>query len=60
MAKNSNEETTINKFTKQQIIESKKFKNRVDLLRVVLDENKEYSLEDVQKEIEKFMKGKVN
>lgn len=48
------------KFTKDQIIKSKKFKNRVDLIKVILQDNKSYTLEEVQKEIDKFMKRRVN
>lgn len=48
------------KFTKDQIVKSKKFKNRVDLIRVILQDNKSYTLEEVQKEIDKFMKRRVN
>lgn len=48
------------KFTKEQIVNSKKFKNRVDLIRFILDDNKTYTIEEVQKEIEKFMKRRVN
>ena len=48
------------KFTKDQIIKSKKFKNRVDLIRVILQDDKSYTLEEVQKEIDKFMKRRVN
>ena len=44
------------KFTKEQILKSKKFKNRVDLIRVILQDNESYTLEEVQKEIDKFMK----
>lgn len=53
-------ETSVSKFSKEQIIQSKKFRNRVDILNVILDNNKTYSLEEVEKEINKFMKGKVN
>ncbi len=48
------------KFTKEQILKSKKFKNRVDLIRVILQDNECYTLEEVQKEIDKFMKRRVN
>ncbi len=48
------------KFTKEQILKSKKFKNRVDLIRVILQDNESYTLEEVQKEIDKFMKRRVN
>ena len=45
---------------KDEILKSKKFKNRVDLIRVILQDNKSYTLEEVQKEIDKFMKRRVN
>ena len=48
------------KFTKDQIIKSKKFKNRVDLIKVILQDNKSYTLEEMQKEKDKFMKRRVN
>ena len=48
------------KFTKEQILKSKKFKNRVDLIRVILQDNESYTLEEVKKEIDKFMKRRVN
>lgn len=55
-----NKETAISKYSKEQIIESKKFKSRVDVLNVILDENKTYTIAEVESEINKFMKGKVN
>lgn len=47
------------KFTKEQIINSKKFKNRIDLIKVILKDNKTYTIDEVQKEIDKFMKRRV-
>ena len=44
----------------KNILKSKKFKNRVDLIRVILQDNESYTLEEVQKEIDKFMKRRVN
>lgn len=55
-----NKETAVSKYSKEQIIESKKFKSRVDVLNVILDENKTYTIAEVESEINKFMKGKVN
>ena len=53
MAKGKKVETIIeDRFTKQQIVNSKKFKDNVDLLNA--------SLEEVNKTIEDFRKGKVN
>ena len=47
-------------FTKAKILKCKRYKNRVDLLGVLLKENKAYTFEEVDALIEKFMKGKVN
>lgn len=48
------------KFTKEQIVNSKKFAKNVDLLRATLKENEKYTLKEVYKIIENFMKGKVS
>lgn len=53
-------ETAVSKYSKEQIIKSKKFKNRVDVLKVILNENNAYTIAEVESEINKFMKGKVN
>ena len=55
--KNSTE--NIDKFSKKQLIKSKKFALRADLLKVILDEKELYSIEETEKAIEIFMKGKV-
>ena len=55
--KNSTE--NIGKFSKKQLINSKKFALRADLLKVILDEKELYSIEETEKAIEIFMKGKV-
>lgn len=61
MAKGKKVETIIeDRFTKQQIVNSKKFKDNVDLLNALLKDNKLYTLEEVNKTIEDFRKGKVN
>ena len=49
-----------NKYTKNQIVSSKKFSRNVDLLRAILKENKKYTLNEVYDIIENFMKGKVS
>ena len=48
------------KFTKEQILASKKYSNRRDALVAILYDNKSYTLEQVDSLLEKFMKGKVN
>lgn len=64
MAKQTNEteqiEHTIkNYFTKEQIIESNRYKFRKDILNVLLESGKTYTLDEVDRLLENFMKGKV-
>lgn len=46
-------------FTKEQILASKKYKNRRDVLGAILKDGGSYTLEQVDSLLEKFMKGKV-
>lgn len=48
------------KFAKSQIVNSKKYRIRKDLVNALLDEDKLYSFDEVDKLINKFMKSKVN
>lgn len=48
------------KYTKESIIGSEKYRNRADILNVLLEDDKTYNLDTVDKMIDKFMKGKVN
>jgi len=48
------------KFSKTQFVSSARYKDSIDLVNTVLEDGKEYSLEEVDKLIEKYMKGKVN
>ncbi|MGO0914716.1 hypothetical protein [Clostridioides difficile] len=45
------------KFTKEQIVNSKKYVNRKDLLNAILKEDELYSFSEVEDRINKFMKG---
>ena len=47
-------------YTKGQLLEAKKYAGKRDLLSAILSENKKYTLEDVDKTIERYTKGKVN
>lgn len=47
-------------FNKEQIIRSDRYILNRDLLNVLLEENKQYSIKEVDDLISKFMKGKVN
>lgn len=46
-------------FTKDQIISSKKYRSNRDLLNALLDGDGKYTLEEVDKKISNFKKGKV-
>lgn len=46
-------------FSKEQILASKKYANRRDVLGVVLADGKQYTSEQVESLLENFMKGKV-
>ena len=46
-------------FTKEKIIKFKRSSNRIDLLNALLDDNKAYTLDEVDALIDNFMKGKV-
>lgn len=46
-------------YTKEQIIGSKKYAGRADLLSALLEPGKSYTLEEVDKKMEKYMKGAV-
>ncbi len=47
-------------FSKKQIISSKRFKNRKDILNALLSPCEKYSFESAQQIIDNYMKGKVN
>lgn len=48
------------KFSKEQLVKSKRFSGLKDLLNTILEDGKEYTLDDVVSRVEKYMKGKVN
>ena len=47
-------------YSKEQILNSKRYLNRRDALGVILADDKMYTKEEVDSLLEKFMKGKVN
>ena len=47
-------------FSKEQILQSKKYRDRRDLLSVLLTDNESYSFKAVDDIIKKFMEGEVN
>lgn len=56
---NSSKKKAAGLFSKDQILSSLKFNKRKDLLNALLDEDKHYSLKEVETVIEKFMKDEV-
>ncbi len=46
-------------FTREQLAASKRYANRRDLIRAMLEPGKAYTLAEVDGMIEKFRKGKV-
>ena len=53
------ENPVVSKFTKKQIISSKRFIEKRDILNALLKDGKEYTFEDISSIIDEFMKGKV-
>lgn len=47
------------RFTKEQLIEAKRFMGNRDLLGAMLEDGKSYTIAEVIKKIEAFRKGKV-
>ncbi len=59
MAKTKKEDDAKEKpvFTKESLLNSKKYMFQKDLLNILLDEDKEYTLEEVDKKINGFKTG---
>ena len=67
MAKRVNESEVVqteavkveNKFSKEQLLMSKHFRDRRDIVAALLDDGNVYTVQFVEEKIEKYMKGKV-
>ena len=46
-------------FSKEQLLSSNRFQDRRDILNAILKPDKRYTVEDVEQEISKYMKGQV-
>lgn len=46
-------------FTKEQIIASARYANRRDLVEALLNDGEKYTMIDIDKKIDDYMKGKV-
>lgn len=60
MAKTEATAADVMTFPKERIIQAARYQDRKDLLGVKLEDGKEYSFEQVDAIIEKYMKGTVN
>lgn len=59
MAKKKEIENDATRYSKEQIVNSKKYMNRKDLLNSLLEDGRSYSFDEVEAIISGFMKGKV-
>lgn len=59
MVKEKPKKTTENKFTKSQVLASKKFTNK-DLINAILEDGKSYTLKEVETTVNKYLKGEVD
>lgn len=55
----SKEEKAENGFTKEQLLAATRFSNRRDLLNAILEEDKKYTIAEVEKAMEECMRKKV-
>lgn len=46
-------------FSRQQLVASEKYSKRRDLVEALLDEGKKYTITEVDRRVDKFMKGQV-
>lgn len=47
------------KFTKEQILQAKRFRRYVDALPFLLEDGREYTLDEVERVLDNWMKGQV-
>lgn len=59
MSKKNVETNQESKFTKEQILGSKRFSDRIDVINAVWTDNSAKTINQVEEMIDKFMKGKV-
>ena len=67
MAKRDNESGVVleeavnaeNKFSKEQLLTSKRFRDRKDIVNALLSDEKLYTVKSVEEKIANYMKGKV-
>lgn len=50
---------SVNTFTKEQIVNAKRYRQDIDIVNALLDDGKTYTLAEVDNIIERFKKGSV-
>lgn len=58
--KNEEKAAGMKVFSKKQILAAARYVNRRDLAEALLEEDRDYTMEEVDKMMSDFMKGKVN
>lgn len=53
------ENTSVDYFSKEQLVKSKKYEDKVDVLNVILNDEKSYSIDEVDTMIDEFLKEEV-
>lgn len=57
--KGKSEKTAESEFTKQELMESKKFANKRDLAAAILEDGKTYTIANAEQILNDFLKGEV-
>ncbi len=52
--------TTEPKFTKESLLNAKRFRDQRDLVSALLEDGEEYTVSEVEEMITNYLKGKVN
>lgn len=53
------DDSNVNKHTKESIMSSSKYADCKDVINILLDKDTEYSIDEVDKMIDDFLKGEV-
>ncbi|MGN9164964.1 hypothetical protein ACTNDY_06705 [Tissierellaceae bacterium HCP3S3_D8] len=59
MTKSKEAKATENKFTKSQVLASKKLNYSKDLINAILEDGKIYTLKEVEETVNKYLEGEV-
>lgn len=59
MVKRNNPEKVASLFSKRQLLSAKRFRERRDIIDALLSSEKQYTMQEVEEKIERYMKGRV-